>query len=187
MKGKFHSDFSEAMSNKYKEEVSYKLSKFAWYSLEKILLKEFSFKIDNKMIEFNKFNKPYIVDSNLHFNISHSCNYVLIGISDCEIGVDIQSQIVEEKADLIIKRFDTKTILEYNETINKIEYFSRKWVQMEAYVKMNGTGLSFDCFKQPIEKEFNYEKIYDKEDNLIYYTCVVNKNNEKGSVEFYVL
>lgn len=179
----FHSDFSEAMSNKYKDIASNKMSNFAWYSLEKILLKEYDYIITKEKIIFNEFNKPYILNDVLYFNISHSNDYVLIAISDSEVGVDIQSEIPLEKADLIIKRFDQKTNIEYINSIDKVDYFSKKWVGLEAYGKMNGNGLSFKGTFE-FEDGFNYDYFID---GIRFYTCVINKNKEKGRVENYVL
>lgn len=180
----FQSEFSEAMSNKYKDIASNKISKFAWYSLEKILKNEFYFEIKKDMIYYNEFNKPYILNSNLYFNISHSNNYVLIGISDSEVGVDIQKEVNIEKANLIIKRFNNNIYNEYDEVIDKCSYFTKKWVQMESYGKMLGTGIKFTGFE--IE-EYNLETFYDEEEQNIYYLCCINKNKEKESVGYYVL
>ena len=116
-------EFSVSMSEKYNDINAKNISNFAWYCLEKILLKDFGLQISKEMISYNEFNKPYLKNNNIYFNISHCRNYVLVGISDCEIGVDIQCSIPVNRANRIINRFNDETIDKYNESLNKDMYF----------------------------------------------------------------
>ena len=183
---RFQSSFSEVMSKKYTDIPSKKISNFAWYTLENILLSDFNLKITDSSIYFSEYGKPYLKDNNLYFNISHCSPYILIGISDSEVGVDIEEEIKIEKADLIIKRFDNNIIKEYNEKENKVKYFTKTWVKAEAYGKMKGIGLRFDI-EIPKDLKFNFEEFIDNESGIKYYICVVNKNKERERVEKYVL
>ena len=100
------STFSDQMSSKYSEPSSKKRSNFAWFCLEKIVYKHIGLSLNKDMIENNKYGKPYIKNNPIYFNISHSSDYVVIGISDSAIGVDIEHLVPQERADHLIKRFN---------------------------------------------------------------------------------
>ncbi|HLD84198.1 MAG TPA: 4'-phosphopantetheinyl transferase superfamily protein [Coxiellaceae bacterium] len=103
-----------------------------------------------KMITFDQTDKgkPFIkTTSSLQFNLSHSGDYALIGVSaQNPVGVDIEK--VREKPDLlaIAKRFFS--ICEY-QAIKKLPIdrqtaaFYRCWTRKEAFIKAIGAGLSF--------------------------------------------
>ena len=102
--------------------------------------------------------KPYLKDKDIFFNLSHSEEYVLCGISNSEIGCDIQKV---GKADLkISERFFTenehKKILSA-ENGDKDRMFYRIWTLKESFIKANGKGLnipldSFEILPQKIPK-----------------------------------
>ena len=60
--------------------------------LSYIILKDMLKKLkqNEDLIELSENGKPYFKNSNLFFNYSHSKNYILVGISSSEIGVDIE-------------------------------------------------------------------------------------------------
>lgn len=97
---------------------------------------------DNQIVIKEDLKKPYFVNSNFKFNLSHSGNMVMCIISDIEVGCDIE-QI--RKIDLeIAKRFFNKS--EYNLIMNEKEenrtaMFFRLWTLKESYIKCNGTGI----------------------------------------------
>ena len=178
-------EFSISMSEKYKTINAKSISNFAWYCLEKIIFKEFGLQISNEMISYNEFNKPYLNNRDIFFNISHSKNFVLIGISDCEIGVDIESLIPKERANRLVKRFNKKIIDEYNECLNKSEYFTKKWVLIEAYSKLLGTGLNAKLFKSFVMNDDGFIiSFYDNKSAQLFYCAVINQTKEKMKVIF---
>jgi 4'-phosphopantetheinyl transferase len=87
--------------------------------------------------------KPYVKnDQDLHFNISHSGDWILIGISNSEIGVDTE---------LINKAFAYKEILPYNFSAREVDYINQDrslsrffmlWTRKEALIKATGEGLN---------------------------------------------
>ena len=90
---------------------------------------------------YNKYGKPYLKDSNIYFNISHTRNLVICAISDKEIGVDIEYLRYNE---LVSKRILNKK--EYSILLNskcKEEIFTIMWTSKESYVKMLGIGLEY--------------------------------------------
>lgn len=101
-------------------------------------------------IEINEHGKPdFARGQGWHYNLSHSGEYVMLGIADNPIGVDIQ-EIKELKAKLADRFFhaDEKAYLEeilhgcgdYNKDIYKQAFF-RIWSLKESYVKYTGQGL----------------------------------------------
>lgn len=78
-----------------------------------------------------------------HFSLSHSGEYVMLGISDGIIGVDIQEQ-KDLKGDLA-KRFFHQEEQEYLSKLSKGDYseaFFRIWCLKESFVKYTGNGMS---------------------------------------------
>lgn len=101
----------------------------------------------NITIMRDEFQKPYLPDKKVAFNLSHSGEYLYIGISHKgELGVDIESKKAFEKR--------SKTLLEdiYSDEERAIystlqekeqeEFFRRIWVRKEAVVKALGMGIT---------------------------------------------
>ncbi len=104
----------------------------------------------------DKHGKPYFVNSDLKFNLSHSGRYVVAAVSDYEIGIDIQK-----------KKADKHRIAEKNFLQGECEYinsgandeerhqrFCEVWTLKEAYLKNIGMGLrkplnSFEIMFRP--------------------------------------
>lgn len=97
--------------------------------------------ITNYELTFNKYNKPYLKNRNIYFNISHDKNTTILVISDKEIGVDIEYYTYKES---VMKKyyneFEQQEIINSN---NKEYEFTRIWVMKEAFVKMKGQGISY--------------------------------------------
>ena len=90
----------------------------------------------------------------LFFNISHSKDYVVLALSDKEVGIDIQ-EIKPLKAN-IPKRFFTDTDNEYIDQSEegKIERFTQVWAAKESFAKLTGNGIGegFASFFEDFEK-----------------------------------
>ena len=145
------------------QNASLKAERTLAYTILVVALKKF-FGIENPKIERTKDGKPYIVDSNIHFNISHSDGVVVICLSnDGEVGVDIQSEIDPERAKRLEGRFfanlDVKSqnlsveyylchICDGEATFESIcpaladtESFTSKWTVAESLMKLYGRGF----------------------------------------------
>ena len=89
--------------------------------------------------------KPYLEGMPVHFNLSHSGNMVLCGISDRPIGVDIQKQEAGSHERLWNRYFKGQEKELLNCCTSKEEQeamFYRLWTQKEAYGKLTGEGLT---------------------------------------------
>jgi len=109
------------------------------------LLNELRSNPQNLSFSYNIYGKP-ILDGieNVDFSISHSGNWVLVGLSEHTIGVDIEKIhnihidiaerfFTEEEYKLVKNCFDEKIM---------INTFYRVWTLKEAYIKAIGKGLS---------------------------------------------
>lgn len=90
--------------------------------------------------------KPYLAGDPVYFNMSHSENYLLIGISDhLNLGVDVEVVKPRDFLGLAKRSFSE---WEYNQIKsaspgNAIDFFYQIWSQKEALIKLDGRGLSF--------------------------------------------
>ena len=93
-------------------------------------------------VEFsrNEHGKPYAVNSPLHFNLSHSGDFVLCAVSEDEIGADIE--ILKPVAPSLIRRVCTE---EEQDFIGEDDHrFLAVWTAKEALAKYSGHGLNGD-------------------------------------------
>lgn len=82
-------------------------------------------------VALSQMGKPYFPGHpNIHFNISHSSGAVLVGISDQELGVDIERiRPVGQRMMVRLARVSTE------------EAFFQNWVRREARAKRSGSGV----------------------------------------------
>ncbi|MBN1759952.1 MAG: 4'-phosphopantetheinyl transferase superfamily protein [Chitinispirillaceae bacterium] len=93
----------------------------------------------------NKFGKPYLLESPVHFNVSHSGKWVLCAVDHTEIGVDVEVRRRTDPA--VAERFFSTPERHMLAAVNVPEetrsLFFRLWVLKESYIKAIGRGL--DC------------------------------------------
>lgn len=112
----------------------------ARYIISKTIKKEFT----EIIFDYNKYGKPFLRgEPNVHYNMSHSGDWVVAVIHSFPIGIDIEEII---PIDLRIgKRFFTDKEYEYitnKNPMNRLEYFYEIWTLKESYIKTVGRGLS---------------------------------------------
>jgi len=114
------------------------------------LLKEV-LSVDEAMLSHNEFGKPYIKDGGKFFSISHDDGVTVVGVSDKEIGIDIE-KICEVKWPVINRLFpiDYKNRVKEAGASENLE-FIKCWTSIEAVLKARGTGF--------IETGINSEKL----------------------------
>jgi 4'-phosphopantetheinyl transferase len=102
-------------------------------------------------IENGAYGKPYLggifESSGLHFNVSHSADLAIIGISrGHDIGVDVEAlQALDDANDIALQFFSHRENLEYAavHADEKTTAFFNCWTRKEALVKALGQGLSY--------------------------------------------
>lgn len=118
---------------------------------------------------YGRYNKPFVnyKTVKLNFNISHSDQYLLIGVnSKYEIGVDIETvrSISKRKIDLFDSYFSKNELILFNRKSydQKVRMFHRIWVQKEAISKALGYGLNMDFSQIDLsESELNIQNIFE--------------------------
>ena len=109
-------------------------------------------KIDPTQINFTHSDrgKPYLTDDcnsvNLQFNLSHSENRAILGIShDRRIGVDLEKMRPMENAEQLAERFfcaSEYALLTQAIPAERDKLFFQLWTAKEAYLKATGEGIS---------------------------------------------
>jgi 4'-phosphopantetheinyl transferase len=94
--------------------------------------------------------KPYLTNDcnplNLQFNLSHSENMAILGISrDRRIGVDLEKMRPMENAEQLAERFfcaSEYALLTQAIPAERDKLFFQLWTAKEAYLKATGEGIS---------------------------------------------
>ena len=109
----------------------------------KYALKE-QFEINEVVIEKNAYGKPRLADyEDIHFNLSHSGDWVVCGVGDCNLGIDVERILEIERE--IADEFFAKEEIDYLGTIPENEWlnaFYTIWTLKECYIKNVGEGMS---------------------------------------------
>ncbi len=89
--------------------------------------------------------KPVMRDHpDLHFNLSHSGDFVLIGVGDAPLGVDIETMRDLDWRALAAMNFhvDERAVMAHEpETAARAAFF-QFWAHKEAFLKATGVGLT---------------------------------------------
>ncbi|MGV6831720.1 MAG: 4'-phosphopantetheinyl transferase family protein [bacterium] len=109
----------------------------------KMLLSKYSGINTNSIeIKYNDYKKPYSDQFDFYFNISHSENCALIGISSYKLGVDIESVKTNYQFDDVLNFTFNEDEIEYvSISRNKVASFFELWTRKEALLKAIGKGL----------------------------------------------
>ena len=102
---------------------------------------------DNKLVLNVKTadnGKPYLANSDLHFNISHSRRYVVCAIGEQELGIDIQFHRKGDTDKTAKKIMSATEWQAYQEAGDKAKYFFDLWAKKESYLKLTGEGITVD-------------------------------------------
>lgn len=110
----------------------------------------------NEEISFyqNRQGKPFIQNAPIHFNLSHSGDFVVCATSAQEIGVDIE-QIRPIDLQLAKRYFHPNEYrdLFLQEEKQRLDYFFSLWTLKESYLKWRGSEMTtpLDSFSFHIE------------------------------------
>ena len=117
----------------------------------------------NKIIfKYTSFGKPYLTfENSLKFNISHSGDMAVFAFfQNQEIGVDIEK--IKEDFDVLelAQNFFSKTeitTLEKQSPEDLPKAFFRCWTRKEAFIKAEGSGLSFPLDKFAVSLDDDHQ------------------------------
>lgn len=152
------SDQRKMIIKKYIHEADIKRSILAETLLKYILWKHLKIFESEIKFKYNEYGKPSLIaPEGVHFNISHSGDWVFCGVSDAPIGIDIEEIITDCLS--IAKIFFANEEYDYicNQPLfNQYDTFCKIWTLKESYIKCIGKGLSI-----PLES-FGFKFFGDK-------------------------
>ena len=113
----------------------------------------------------NEHGKPFLKDyPEVHFNLSHCKNGILVAVSNEPVGVDIESY--HDANDSLIRytmNDEERRII--TESADPVRAFTEYWTKKEAVFKLRGTGITHDLHDllrgdEHVETHVNPEKRY---------------------------
>ncbi len=118
--------------------------------------------LSNTQIVFGKdaFQKPFFqTDPSIHFNISHSGNYILCAMDNEPVGVDIE-KIEPIKSGIIKLTFSSHEQEIFKKMTSKegLSYFFDIWTLKESYLKNIGRGI--DYLPNRLSVQFDQSNVY---------------------------
>jgi 4'-phosphopantetheinyl transferase len=91
-------------------------------------------------LEMNK--KPFVVNKiNLHFNLSHSGDWVLLAIANSPVGVDTELMNPDFEYRDVMEGYFTPAEISFINKGTSVERFYLLWTRKEAQIKGTGKGL----------------------------------------------
>lgn len=128
--------------SRFRFETDKMRSLFAEVLLRYALKKRYG--IEDLVLKTNEYGKPFLKDhEEIFFNLSHSGDWVVCGIGDRNLGIDVER--IEDIEMSIARDFFAKEEWEYIRTIPETErlgVFYRVWTLKECYTKNVGKGMS---------------------------------------------
>ncbi len=124
--------------------------------LRYILWKHYGITSKEIVFRYNEYGKPLLTKpKGIHFSISHSGEWVLCGVSDTPIGIDVEGGMVDVAE--IAERFFSEEENRYIDSqllCNRYDAFYKIWTLKESYIKCVGMGLyiPLDSFYNEIVK-----------------------------------
>lgn len=140
------------------------------------------------VIQKNEYGKPYLVNNkDIYFNLSHSGDWVLCGVGNENLGIDVEQ--IDDIELSVAEEFFTKEESDYLFTLNendRLIAFYKIWTLKESYIKNVGEGLSIPLNSFMFKNEDNNIKIYiqgKKDDN---YSFLIRSLDEQHSMSLCV-
>lgn len=137
------------------------------------LLKQYLGVMKDNQISYNDYGKPMLETGNLFFNLSHSNECVVLGIAECELGVDIEKiRKCHEATVKKVFREEEKEKLKGLRGIDRDKKFTEIWTQYESVLKCKGIGFHHGWSNIPLE--FYYVKMVFHDG--YYISCATEEN-----------
>jgi 4'-phosphopantetheinyl transferase len=98
-------------------------------------------------LSYKRFGKPFMINSNIEFNISHSHNLIIYAFNiNKPVGIDIEFLNRNININLMIPYVMTKQELYIYEQLDVLErytFFYTLWTKKESIIKFIGHGLHY--------------------------------------------
>lgn len=138
--------------------------------LKYLISRELGYDLMDIKFGYEKHGKPYLISNKeLSFNISHSGEFIVIAISNENIGVDIQECIDLDYEDLAIRFFSEQDYNYISNASNIKEKFFRIWTLKESYLKARGSGLHTPLNSFYFSLENNKINLYHEGNDTIFH------------------
>jgi 4'-phosphopantetheinyl transferase len=140
LRERYHALFTSAMKSASDWWIQRKL--IGWALLDMALQQETGILLTDCRIELLVHGKPVIANHpDVHFNLSHSKQYFLVGLSPEPIGVDIETErkITPNLAEKVFTEKEQKSLPSIEDS-TYTQAFLRIWTKKESYTKALGTG-----------------------------------------------
>lgn len=180
-------DFRKQKADRFVFEKDRLLSVGVWLLLRRGL-EDLGEDIDSLEFDETENGKPYIRNSDIRFNLSHSHDRVMCVLSDHDVGCDVEmiSPIDMNVARRFFYGSEYDMILAETDPIRRHELFYRFWTLKESFMKATGLGfrLPLDSFRidlgdavtveQHVDgSEYRFAE-YDVNDGCRYAVCCRN-------------
>ena len=155
---------------KFRHEQGRRLCVLAYQLLKQGLREAYGI-TENPVFEYNEHGKPSIVGHpEIFFNLSHCKEAVACAISDCPIGIDVES-IRRYKESLVRYTMNDEEVRRIESSSDPASAFIRFWTMKEAVTKLIGTGISNDMKTVLNRTDLQFETHKCLEKGYIYSVC----------------
>lgn len=99
------------------------------------------------VVSRDEYGKPRLIEhADLHFSLSHSGEWALVGSAPVELGVDIEAEIGMSRHAVAAEFLDPGTLAEFQRRDPTLRpaLLTRAWCAREALLKLDGRGLRLD-------------------------------------------
>ncbi len=157
------SNIYDDFKSNYTKNETLSINELSHIYLNKILSELLKREVTENDFVKNQYKKPYLQNSEIFFNISHSQNAFVIAISNFEIGIDIEENAIELNIEDCMNYAFSEEEINYCKR-EVLESFFSIWTLKEAFLKALGIGLT-DKLKEintldvSIYKAFNSKNI----------------------------
>lgn len=106
----------------------------------------------------NAYGKPILQgNKGLHFNHSHSGQWIVSAISDAPVGIDIE-QMSDIDLGIADRFFSEQEVMDLREIPLEVrfDYFFELWTMKESYIKAEGRGLSLPLSSFTVSKQHGH-------------------------------
>ena len=101
-------------------------------------------------IQYTAYSRPFLPNSPLDFNVSHSGSCVVCAMSDsCRLGIDVE-RIEPVQVEDFIDQMSHEEWERIRTAKDRLADFYRYWTEKECVIKANGKGLSIPLKECPI-------------------------------------
>jgi 4'-phosphopantetheinyl transferase len=137
-------DDSSKKASKFKHPVNAQRQIIGELLVRAVICNSFGLANDENLFRYSEHKKPSLKNhNNIHFNISHSGDWVVCAVSAKEVGIDVEK--IRETNFKIARRFFSNDEVKHLFALPKnqqLEYFFDLWTLKESYLKMLGSGLT---------------------------------------------